>query len=162
MTEADRIADELVRAHAGDPWHGSSARTALAGVSAAQAARRPIPNAHTIWELVLHLTGWRREVARRLHGGTPGMPVAGDWPVMPAPPTEQAWVGTLAEFDAAERELLAAVARWDPQRIDEPVGDDRSPPLGTGVSWYVMLHGVAQHDAYHVGQIAMLRKLSNV
>ncbi|MGH7628258.1 MAG: DinB family protein [Gemmatimonadales bacterium] len=66
MTEADRIADELARAHGGDPWHGSSARAVLAGVSAAQAAVRPIPNAHTIWELVLHVTGWRREVARRL------------------------------------------------------------------------------------------------
>ena len=159
MTELDRIADELRRAHDGDPWHGSSARHVLAGVSAAQAARRPIANAHTIWEIVLHLTGWRREVARRLAGGTPALPVLGDWPAMLPQPSDESWRQVLADFDAAARELATAVARWDDARVDEIVGDGRSPPLGSGVSWYVMLHGVAQHDAYHSGQVALLRKL---
>ncbi|HEU5170363.1 MAG TPA: hypothetical protein VFU46_07490 [Gemmatimonadales bacterium] len=80
MRETDRIADELAR---------------------------PIPGAHTIWELVLHVTGWRREVARRL---------------------------------------------------DDVVGAARDAPTGSGVSCYVMLHGLAQHDAYHLGQISLLKR----
>jgi hypothetical protein len=159
MTEVQRIANELARAHDGDPWHGSSARVILAGVNAAQAAARPIPNAHTIWELVLHMTGWRREVARRLGGGAPALPVGGDWPQMPAPPTEVAWRATLVEFNAAHRELATATARLDPERLDELISGERSREVGTGVSWYVMLHGVSQHDAYHLGQVALLRRL---
>jgi uncharacterized damage-inducible protein DinB len=160
MTEIDRIADELARAHDGDPWHGSNARTLLSGVSAAQAAARPIPNAHTIWELVLHMTGWRREVTRRLGGGTPALPACGDWPSMPTPAAEGAWRDVLADFDAAHRELAAVIARLSPERLDEVVGGERSREAGSGVSWYVMLHGVSQHDAYHLGQIALLRKLT--
>jgi hypothetical protein len=158
MNESDRIADELTRAHRGDPWHGSSARALLTGLTAEWAAQRPIPAAHTIWELLLHLTGWRREVARRLDGGTPTLPAGGDWPTMPVG-SDDAWNRSLAEFDAASEELLAAVARFDPRRIDELVGEGRNAPVGTGVSWYVMLHGVAQHDAYHMGQVSLLRKL---
>ncbi len=153
--------DELARAHNGDPWHGSSARTVLAGVSAAQAAARSIPGAHTIWEIVLHVTGWRREVARRLGGGAPALPASGDWPPMASPATDDAWSRTLDAFDAAQEELIAAVARSDPLRLDQLVGGGRSPELGTGVSWFVMLHGVSQHDAYHSGQVALLRKLAH-
>ncbi len=159
VTEVDRIADELSRAHGGDPWHGSSARAVLAGVTAAQAFSRPISNAHTIWELVLHLTGWRREVTRRLGGGTPTLPAGGDWPAMPASAAHDAWFAALADFDAAGRELITAVSQWDPSRLHEAVGGERSREVGTGVTWYVMVHGVSQHDAYHCGQIALLRKL---
>jgi hypothetical protein len=62
---------------------------------------------------------------------------------------------------AAHRELAAATVLLDPERLDEPVGGYRSRELGSGVSWYVMLHGVSQHDAYHLGQVALLRKLTN-
>jgi uncharacterized damage-inducible protein DinB len=160
MTEVDRIADELARAHSGDPWHGSSTHAVLAGVIAAEASARPIPNAHTIWELVLHLSGWRREVVRRLRGGKPGMPERGDWPAMPAAADEPEWRRTLEGYDASHRELAAALTSVPPDRLDELVGGDRAPELGTGISWYVMLHGVAQHEAYHTGQIALLRKLT--
>jgi hypothetical protein len=68
----------------------------------------------------------------------------------------------LDAFNAAQQELIAAVARSDPRRLDQLVGGGRSPELGIGVSWYVMLHGVAQPDAYHSGQVALLRKLALV
>jgi hypothetical protein len=159
VTELDRIAEELIRAHRGDPWHGSSARAILHGVDATLASARPMPGAHSIWELVLHLTGWRREVARRIDGGAPALPECGDWPATPVPPSEAAWQQTCADFEAAHRELVGGVARLNPAALDERVGGERSREVGSGVSWYVMLHGVSQHDAYHLGQVALLRKL---
>ena len=41
----------------------------------------------------------------------------------------------------------------------EPTNDPRSRPLGTGVSYYELLHGIVQHDAYHAGQIAILKRV---
>ena len=67
-SEADRLIDQFKRAHDGDPWHGSPVMEILEGVTAAQAAQRPPNGAHSIWELVLHMTGWRNEVARRATG----------------------------------------------------------------------------------------------
>ena len=155
--ETDRITDELGRAHDGDPWHGSSVRTLLDRVSAAQAASRPVPNAHSIWELVLHMTSWRREVSRRLRSGMADEPEAGDWPPV-TDVGDAAWRRALAALDDAHEELVRAVRDFPAGRLDELVGDRRDRAMGTGVSYYVTLHGIAQHDAYHAGQISLLRK----
>ena len=85
MNEIDRIADQLERAYRGDPWYGPSLRSVLAGIRAEDAARHVIPGAHSIWEIVLHLTGWQREVARRLRDGVCREPAGGDWPAAPEP-----------------------------------------------------------------------------
>ena len=68
MSEATRIADQLSRAFAGEAWHGDSLFEILEGVTAAQASARPIKNAHTIWELVLHIAAWDDAVLRRFGG----------------------------------------------------------------------------------------------
>jgi uncharacterized damage-inducible protein DinB len=157
MSEIDRIADELARAHQGEPWHGSSARQILDDVTAATAAARPIPGAHSIWELVLHLIAWRGEVARRVGGGDPAEPAEGDWPPV-TETTEAAWTRALARLEESHGRLEAALRRLQEARLDELVGRLRDPAVGTGVTYYVMLHGIAQHDAYHLGQVSLLKR----
>jgi uncharacterized damage-inducible protein DinB len=157
MTETARIVDELEREHEGDPWHGSPLRAILEGIDAPRAAARPVPGAHSIWELVLHLTGWKNEVTRRLAGAVACMPVEGDWPDI-GDPTEERWLAALARLEAAQEGLMAAVKTLPETRLYEPTNDTRSAPLGTGVSYYVLLHGIIQHDVYHAGQIALLKK----
>lgn len=146
--EARRIADELRRAQEGEAWHGPSAREVLTGLTAEQAAARPIPGAHSIWELVLHLTAWRGEALRRIQGAAPGAPPEGDWP--PVRDTgDAAWAAALRALGEANRALVAAVQRLPDSRLDDPIGR---------ASAYVLLHGVAQHDAYHLGQVSLLKK----
>jgi len=157
MSEIDRIADELRRAHQAEPWHGPSARQVLTGVTAATAAARPIRGAHNIWELVLHLIAWRGEVARRVEGGDPAEPAEGDWPPV-TETTDAAWTRTLSRLDESHERLVAALRRMREGGLDEPVGRPPDRALGTGDSYYVMLHGVAQHDAYHLGQVSLLKR----
>ena len=157
MTEIARIVDQLQREHEGDPWHGSPLRAILEGIDATRAAARPIPGAHSIWELVLHMTGWKNETARRLAGAVACMPVEGDWPDV-GDPTDERWQAALARLETAHDGLLAAVKALPDARLYEPTNDTRSAPLGTGVSYYVLLHGIVQHDVYHAGQIALLKK----
>lgn len=85
MPTTDRLLDLLRRAHDGTPWHGPSRADVLEDVTAAEAAWRPAPDAHTIWELVLHMRSWTREVLRRANGEVPADPVDGDFPAMPEP-----------------------------------------------------------------------------
>ncbi len=66
MGEAARLADLVERVVEGDPWHGSNVVTLLTGLSATDAAAHVMPGAHSIWELVVHMTGWTREVLARL------------------------------------------------------------------------------------------------
>jgi uncharacterized damage-inducible protein DinB len=157
MSEIARVIDQLQREHSGDPWHGSPMLSILDGIDAARAARTPVAGAHSIWELVLHVTGWKREVARRLGGAPAGEPTDGDWPPV-GDVTAARWQTALEDLSAAHRELVAAVEAVPESRLFEPTNDPRNPPLGTGVSYYVLLHGAVQHDVYHAGQIAILKK----
>ena len=154
--ERDRILDELRRAWDGDPWHGDPVRRILDGVTPGQAAARPLPGAHGILQIVLHMTAWTREVSRRLRDRTAREPEDGDWPEPRGGAGE--WEAAVDALARAHAELVAAVAAFPPAGLEQAVGDERDRPLGAGVSYAVMLHGLAQHHAYHAGQIALLRK----
>lgn len=157
MGELERISNELRLASQGDAWHGPSVRAALEGVDARMATTRLAPSAHTICELVLHMTSWTREVARRLKLGVAQEPEAGDWP--PGNPANDGeWKAIVAAFEAANEEVLDAIAHLNDALLDERIGDVRDPALGSGVTRYVTLHGLVQHHAYHTGQISLLKK----
>ena len=150
MTETKRIADQLHRAYAGGAWHGPALRQLLSGVSAKQAAARPLRGAHTIWELVLHITAWKGAVLRRMQGKATQLSPAKNFPPMPQA-TPANWKQTVATLGAAQRDLHRAIAALPEARLKRIVPGKR-------YSLYFMLHGLVQHDLYHAGQIALLKK----
>lgn len=154
--ELTRLSGEVRRAFEHEPWHGSAISDILQGVEARAAALRPLARAHTIWEIVLHMTGWVREVVRRLDGGVPGVPPEGDWPAVGTTDAE-AWERAREDLTAAHRELLAALERFPATRLYERITAPGAAPQDA-VTYYQTLHGIVQHDAYHAGQIALLKK----
>jgi uncharacterized damage-inducible protein DinB len=132
-------------------WHGSALAELLIDVTPAHAASRPIAGAHTIWELVLHVTAWTEIARERLIGSAKADPTPEeDWP--PVRDTSPgAWRSALERMKEAHRELAADVARLDDSEL---IG--RVP--GKDHSVLVMVHGIVEHDAYHGGQIAILKR----
>ena len=157
MSEVDRIAEQLQRAYDGDAWYGPSVRAALAGVDAEMATARAVKAGHNICEIVLHVTAWTREIARRLRTGMAQDPEAGDWSAA-ARIDDARWKAIVEALDAANADLVAAVTKLDDDILDERIGDARDPALGSGVSRYVTLHGLIQHHVYHAGQISLLKR----
>ena len=157
MSEIERIADQLRREYDGDPWHGSPLKSILDGVTAEQASARIAPSVHSIWELVLHVAAWKGEVRRRLTGVPAAEPAEGDWPAT-EPHTPERWNDALAKLQQVHQELVAEVRRLPESKLFMATHDQRDPALGTGVSYYELLHGIVQHDVYHSGQIALLKK----
>ncbi|HLL14722.1 MAG TPA: DinB family protein [Pyrinomonadaceae bacterium] len=157
MTEIERLADQLQRAFYRDAWCGPSLLETLEGVTAERAAARPLARAHSIREIVSHVSGWKRVVHQRLEGLPVGLPEEGDWPQV-ADASEQSWRQTLATLRARHDALLLAVRGLDEARLEDVLITESSRETGGGVSCYVTLHGVAQHDLYHGGQISLLRK----
>jgi hypothetical protein len=150
--EIARIHDELKRAYDGECWHGPPLCEVLKGVSASQAAAKHPLLVHSIWALVNHLAAWVEVVWRRItERRVITVPQAGDFPPV-TDPSDQAWTATLAELDRQHRRLLDVVAGLESARLDEGVPGKDYPTA-------VMLHGTAQHYAYHAGQIALLKKL---
>ena len=157
MAEIERLADQLQRAFYADAWCGPSLMETLEGVRAAQAAARPLARAHSIWEIVLHVSGWKRTVRQRLEGLAVRLPEEGDWPLV-AETSERSWQEALSKLKARHDALLAAVRGLDEARLEDVLITESSRETGGGVSCYVTLHGAAQHDLYHGGQISLLKK----
>ena len=155
MDEVARIVDQLEREHAGEPWHGSPLTQILQKITATQAATRPIAGGHSIWELVLHIAAWKNEVRHRIEGGLAGEPAEGDWPPV-GDTTEAAWKEALDNLELAHRLLVSAVKDFSETNLLVPSNDSRAD--GLAPTYYELLHGVVQHDVYHAGQIAILKK----
>jgi hypothetical protein len=147
MNESHRIADQLHRAFFGGAWHGPSVKETLAGVTAENAAAHPLDGAHSIWELVHHLNAWIVEVNASLRG-KPYESLQGDkdWP----PVTDRsaaAWDRDLEALERSENSLEETMRAFPSEKLGE--GDK---------SYYYIVHGIVQHNLYHAGQIALLKK----
>lgn len=149
MTETQRIADQLKRAVWGEAWHGPGVHEVLKEITAGQALAKPIPNAHSIWELTLHITVWAEIVSLRLMGGQRWVDVE-PWP--PVHETGQ------AAWDAARQAVMQSHGRLAEQiaALEEARLSDTMP--GDPPTIYIQLHGAVQHSLYHLGQITLLKK----
>jgi uncharacterized damage-inducible protein DinB len=158
MQTMEQILDELRRSLHGPAWHGPALLEALEDVSAAEALARPIAGAHTIAELAAHCLAWTEEVARRVSGADAALPERGDWPHL-ADLDAAGWGALRDELARAGGRLIDSLAAFPPERLRERVGGPaHDPPLGSGIRFDVMLHGLAQHNAYHGGQVVLLRR----
>ena len=150
MGEIERIEDQLRRSFEAEAWHGPSVLEALENVTAEKAAARPFAQAHSIWEIVLHITATQTLVLRRLQGGSTSLSPEQDWPSVPNS-SEDSWVSTLTALKRSHSELSQAVSKVSDSVLDREILPGYS-------SFYVTLHGVVQHNLYHAGQIALLKK----
>ena len=150
MKEVKAIADQLKRAYEGQAWHGPSIKEILADVTAEQAASRPVAGAHSIWEIVLHIIAWEGAVRSRLEGDYVTDPAEGDWPAVDDS-SEASWRETLARLESNHMKLRDTIARFDGERLFDPLAEGKP-------SAYFTIHGIIQHDLYHAGQIALLKK----
>jgi uncharacterized damage-inducible protein DinB len=153
MSETARLADQIRRAFDGDAWHGDSILEILQAVNAAVAAAHPIKNAHSIWELLLHIGAWDGAVLTRI-GGT-AIQLVGDQNFPPVKDTgEAAWHTAIEQAKNIHNELVQAVAAFPDSRLQEQVpGKTQSY-----YNFFYMFSGIVQHELYHAGQIALLRK----
>lgn len=152
MRESQRIAEQVRRAGRGEAWHGPALAELLDGLTAKQAAARPIAGWKSIWEIVLHAIAWQDFVCARLTGRSDARTItdADDWPAAPKP-TPVAWRATRAKLTRSTNALAKAVAAFPDAKLDTPMRAG-SPPA------FLSLNGVVQHTVYHAGQVAALKR----
>jgi uncharacterized damage-inducible protein DinB len=153
-TELSRIGQLLRDVYDGRPWYGRALCKLLSGVSAESASAKPIAGAHTIEQQVLHVIAWRRFAARLLSGeSVTRLSDDENWP-KPTEGDAASWQQILEELAQTQHALEAAIAGLSDDRLSE-----NAP--GQTFSLYRLLHGVIQHDAYHAGQIALIRNAAS-
>lgn len=150
MTHGELLSDDLRRALRGEAWHGPSVQELVAPLSAEEAMQRPIPAAHNIWELVVHITSWSNIALRRIKGGQVEPYDGEDWPEV-HDFSEANWNAARVALSESYERLSEVVLGM----TDEELAAN-APKSSRSVAG--MISGVAQHTAYHGGQIAILRK----
>lgn len=149
--ETTRLADQLERGFRGGAWHGPSLEEVLHGVDAATAAARPFADSHSIAEITGHVAFWIDAAHRRMKGeDVTNVPPEVDFPADGAK-DDAAWRATLADLEQAHRRLHTALLALDDAELAGAVAG--SDPTVRG-----QLLGILQHNAYHAGQIVLLRK----
>lgn len=138
-------------------WHGPNLCGAIRGVTAKQAALRPAPNRHNIWEQVLHAAYWKYVVRRRLTGEKRGsFPLKGsNWFTRPLDGMdERDWKADVSLLGETHRSLRLAVAALSSTSLHRPFSgtNGRQTPAR-------LITGVAMHDVYHAGQISLMKRL---
>ena len=158
MTELQFIIDQLQRMYAGGAWHGPSVREALDGVSFELATKRLGQSSHSIYDLVHHLAAWIGEVHARLKGRAAQLPDEGDFPARTTMPSEADWDAVRQQLDTQHATLMADLEFLDPMRLQDLIGSSSSAQSSAGRPLVAVLHGLVQHNAYHTGQIVLIRR----
>jgi uncharacterized damage-inducible protein DinB len=152
--ESVRLAEALRRTVSGPVWHGDALEVLLGDVSVRTAVARPIGGAHSIWELVLHITSWADIARARLAPEATNDPDdRTDWPPV-GRPTASRWGDAIQRMSTSYRGLAAATALLMPADLARRVP-------GRHYTVRTMLHGVVEHGAYHGGQIALLKRAAS-
>jgi uncharacterized damage-inducible protein DinB len=150
MLDKDQIIDQMERGFSGEAWHGPSLMESLEGVDAATANRRAVESAHTIWELVLHVAVWKRAVAQRIRGQVSQPAGREDFPPVTAQ-SEEDWRAALDGLRQSHHELMSTFRAAPVERLVDIVP-------GKDYPFIHMMLGTVQHDCYHAGQVAILKK----
>ena len=151
MTEIERISEQLKRSFYKDAWHGPALLEVLKDVTAKQAAKRPIANAHSIWELVLHSTTWIKAVDKTITEMEYAQ-VTDDanWPTV-RDQSEASWQRTLNSLKKSHKKLEKHVLTLKNAEL-------KKKAVNTNSTIDRLLFGIIHHNIYHAGQIAILKK----
>jgi uncharacterized damage-inducible protein DinB len=128
-------------------------KKALAGLDAALRGKRPAPGIHSVWEELEHMRLAQEDILRYTLDASwksPSFP-EGYWPESPEP-TDAQWSESVRRFEADLDEGVA-LARDPARDLTAAI------PHGEGRTYLRQLLLIADHNAYHLGQIVQTRKL---
>lgn len=150
-TEVERIVRQLEKAFEKQPWYGPSVTEVLREADTSVVHKR-VGHAHTIIELVLHMTAWRRFVIQRLSGDVK-YEVTDELNFPKPSAAADAWSKAIDGLMKSQKEMITAIKQFPEEKLSELV-----PGASHKYTWYTLLHGIIQHDVYHTGQISLLKR----
>ena len=148
--EVTRITRMLRNIYEGEAWHGPSIQQVLTDITPQQALLA-LTGSHNIVELIWHMTAWRNFVIRKLQGED-GYELSGDENFKDITNiTDEAWASAKQALEESQHRLVSLLSQENDDKLKKKVGN-------RAYDYYTLLHGMMQHDVYHLGQIVLLRK----
>jgi hypothetical protein len=159
--ETSKLADHLSEIYDGDPWYGENIKTKLQSLTYIHANWKPHPDANSIAQLVKHMTVWKDLVVRKLKDNDPVQIEIGskeDWDRNLLVNNEEEWQDLVHGFYIKHRELIDMLGRLQDEDLERQTS-------GRNYDMQFLVHGIYEHDIYHLGQIgyvySLWQKMSN-
>jgi len=149
MDEKNRIKDLFNRAYYSKSWHGDSISKIIEGLTWEE-CRKKLNSTHTIAELILHMIAWKNMVSSCLSGANVSLSDEEDWP-KPDLSNDSDWEKIKLDLERAHVDFIGSVDKFDFDKMNEIVQGQNYP-------FFVMIYGLLEHDIYHAGQIAIIKK----
>lgn len=151
MNESHRIQNLFTDLYDGHPWLDVTLKDTLGRLTPTQTAQRPIKDGNTVWEILNHIISWRETVLKRVQGEIIDSP-PNNYIEKIKDPSEEAWRQTLTSLETTQKEWLYFLNTFNES-------DFEMEYEANGHNYYEHIHGIIQHDAYHLGQIVLLAKM---
>ncbi|WP_306350663.1 DinB family protein [Flavobacterium sp. '19STA2R22 D10 B1'] len=144
------IADQLEEVYSGDPWLGVSFQSYLLSMTAEEALRE-IGTSNNAWQLVNHVIYWHQRAMRVIQ--LEELVQEGDIPdfYLPEHQTEENWQITLQQLQQSFKKTADIIRNFPEEDLEKQLSNSDNSAI-------YHIHGLLDHDAYHLGQIVWLRK----
>lgn len=150
MNESKRTLSLFKKLYDGSPWIDINISSVLKNVSAEQASKRVLKNCNTVWEITNHIIGWRSDVLQRVQGKIIASPENNYFEPV-ADTSEKNWADTLKRLSDVQDDWIEFLDKVDSGEFEKVYASNN-------MTYYEHIHGIIQHDAYHLGQIVLLLK----
>lgn len=150
MKESQRISDLFSNLYNGEPWIDVSLTDSLHAISYQKAAQK-YRDCNSIWEIVNHIIAWRENVLQRVQGKAISTPSHNYFQAIPTI-SEETWKTTLQNLELSQQKWISFLEHFNENDFDKVYPNNN-------INYYEHIHGIIQHDAYHLGQITLLSKL---
>lgn len=151
MKETKRIKKLFEDLYNGIPWIDVTIMDTLKNISAEQAAKKVTPGRNSIWQIVNHMIAWRENVLLRVQGNEVTAPNNNYFTQLEII-SETEWQKALERLANSQDQWIRFLENFDESQFDRIYASNK-------MSYYEHIHGILQHDAYHLGQIVLLSKL---
>ncbi len=150
MTEVNRISSLFEKLYNGTPWLHINIVSTLKPINANQAQERVLKNCNSIWEITAHIIAWRQNVLQRVTGVIISTPDH-NYIEEIKDTSEIAWKNTLNTLKDSQKQWIEFLSTFDETNFEQLYTPNN-------MTYYEHIHGIIQHDAYHLGQIVLLTK----
>ena len=147
------IAGQLKDAYEGEPWFGRCTKDILDEIDSDIVFEKPHKQ-HSILELLWHMINWKEFVINRLridNTKSAGYFEENDWRKLDHF-DKTLWQQGLQQFARLHNELTEIIQQQNDQLLSERVSE-------RNYDFRKLLNGIIQHDIYHLGQIAYIKKM---
>jgi len=151
--EMQSIIRNLIQVNSGEPWFGRAVYTILDEIDPAIVYQKSNDNSHSLIQLLYHMITWAEFTLKSIEkSGKEDIAAIEQLDWREIDPAIHSWQKGLVEFKNVNEQIITLLETKDDEFLKEMAGYRK-------YNFRFLLNGLIQHNIYHLGQVAYVKKL---